>query len=157
MRVDDQVEEERRRSERRMAELAAKKKEIIRNQRNAVKLTNLFAQLKEVQQDLDDSSDEMDQSTSPSSSNVPSSNVETVSNVEIDGKTEKEGVDSDRASKEMQVDQVERVEPLSTDSGGSVAGTHPVSAVTDTAGVSDIGSSVVSGDSVAGIHCFRCC
>ena len=45
----------------------------------------------------------------------------------------------------MQVDQVERVELLSTDSGASAAGTHPVSVVTDTAGVSDKGSSAVSG------------
>ena len=50
------------------------------------------------------------------------------------------------------IDLVERVEQASTDSGGSVAGTHPVSAVTDTAGVSDIGSSAVPGGSVAGIH-----
>ena len=82
-RLDDQVEEERRRFERRMAEFAAKRKDIIRNQRNAVKLTNFLAQLKEVQQDLDDSSDEMNESAPPSSSTVLSINVETVSNVEI--------------------------------------------------------------------------
>ena len=72
-------------------------------------------------------------------------------NVEINVKVEKEGIDrgGDRVSK---VDLVERVEQASTDSGSSVAGTHPVSAVTDTAGVSDIGSSAVPGGSVAGIH-----
>ena len=135
-RVDELVKEERFRSERRIAELAAKRKEIVKNQRNAVKLSNLLAQLKEVQQDLDGSSNEMDQSAPRSSFTVPSSNVETVSNVEINVKIEKQGVDrdDDRASKEIQVGQVERVEPPSTDSGGSVAGTHPVSAVTDTAG-----------------------
>ena len=51
-----------------------------------------------------------------------------------------------------QVDQVERVNQNSTDSGGSAAGTSPFSAVTDTAGVSDIRSSAVSGGSAAGIH-----
>ena len=153
-RVDGQVEEERRQFQRRMAELAAKRKDIIRNQRNAVKLSNLLAQLKEAQQDLDDSSDEIDESTLSSSSTVPSSNVETVSNVEINVKIKKQVVDrdDDRASKEFQVGQVKRVEPPCTDSGGSVAGTHPVSAVTDTAGVSDIGSSAVPGSSVASIH-----
>ena len=100
-----------------------------------------MAQLKEVQQDLDNSSNEMDQSAPQSSSTVPSGNVETVSNVEINVKVEKEGIDrgGDRVSK---VDLVERVEQASTDSGGSVAGTHPVSAVTDTAGVSEISNSV---------------
>ena len=134
------MKEERRLFEKRMAEIAAKRKEIVGNQRNAAKLSDLLAQLKEVLQDSDDSSDEMDESTT-SSSTVPSSNVE------IEVKTENKGVgrDDERASKEMQVDQVERVEPLSTDSGGSVVGTHPVSAVADNAGVSDIGSSAVSG------------
>ena len=75
-RVDDQIEEKRRLSEKRMAELAAKRKEIVRNQTNAAKLSNLLAQLKGVQQDLNDSSDEMDESTPPSSSTVPSSNFE---------------------------------------------------------------------------------
>ena len=99
---------------------------------------------------MDDSSDEMDESAPSSSSTVPSSNVETVSNVDINVKVEK-GIDrdGDGASK---VVLVERVDQASTDSGGSVAGTHPVSAVTDTAGVSDIGSSAVPGGSVAGIH-----
>ena len=115
-RVDELVEQERIRSERRIAELAAKRKEIVKNQRNAVKRINLLSQLKEVQQDLDDSSNEMDQSAPRSSSTVPSGNVETVSNVEINVKVEKEGVDrdGDRASK---VDRVERVEQLSTNSG----------------------------------------
>ena len=88
-RVDDLVEEERRQFERRIAELVAKRKEIVKNQRNAVKLSNLLAQVKEVQQDLDGSSDEMDESALPSSSTVPSSNVETVSNVEINVKVKK--------------------------------------------------------------------
>ena len=63
-------------SEKRIAELAAKRKEIVKNQTNAAKLSNLLAQLKGVQQDLDDSSNEMDESTPPSSSTVPSSNFE---------------------------------------------------------------------------------
>ena len=149
-RVDELVKEERIRSERRIAELAAKRKEIVKNQRNAVKLSNLLAQLKEVQQELDDSSNEMDQSAPCSSSTVPSSNVETVSNVDINVKVEK-GIDRD-GDGVSKVVLVERVDQASTDSGGSVAGTHPVSAVTDTAGVSDIGSSAVPGGSVAGIH-----
>ena len=156
-RLDGQVEDERRRFERRMAEFAAKRKDIIRNRRNAVKLTNLLAQLKEVQQDLDDSSDEMDESAPPSSPKVPSINVATVSNVETVVKVEKEGVDGgeDRTSEVDQVgvvDHAGRVEPLSTDSGGSAAGTYPVSVATDAAGVSGIGSSAVSGGSAAGIH-----
>ena len=69
----------------------------------------MLAQLKRVQQDLEDSSDEMDESTPPSGSTVLSSNVE------IEVKTENEGVgkDDERANKEMQVDQVERVESFS--------------------------------------------
>ena len=39
-RVDELVKEERIRSERRIAELAAKRKEIVKNQRNAVKLSS---------------------------------------------------------------------------------------------------------------------
>ena len=41
-RVDDLVEEERRQFERRIAELVAKRKEIVKNQRNAVKLSNCW-------------------------------------------------------------------------------------------------------------------
>ena len=110
----------------------------------------MLAQLKGVQQDLHDSSDEMDES-SPSSSTAPNSNVETVSDVKINVKVEKEAVgrDGDRVSKE---DQVERVEQTSADSESSVVGTHPVSAVADTAGVSGMGSSAVPEGSVAGTH-----
>ena len=58
----------------------------------------------------------MNKSTPPSSSTFPSSNVE------IKVKTENEGVgkDDERASKEMQVDHVEKIEPFSTDSGGAL-------------------------------------
>ena len=86
-----------------MIKLAAKRKEVIANQRTAVKLSNLLAQLNEIQHDLDNSSDKMDEPTPPSSSTVRSSNVETFSNVKIYVKTEKEKVDSDgdRSSKEM--------------------------------------------------------
>ena len=58
--VDDQVEEERRWFKKRIAKLAANRKEIVKNQRNAVKLSNLSAQLKEVQQD--NSLDKMEES-----------------------------------------------------------------------------------------------
>ena len=124
-RVDELVEEERIRSKRRIAKLAAKRKEFVKNQRNAIKVSNLLAQLKKVQQDLDNSSNEMDQSAPRSSSTVPSSNVKTVGNIEINEKIEKEGIDrgGDGVSK---VVLVEKVEQASTDSGDSVAGTHPV-------------------------------
>ena len=149
LRIDDLVEEERIRFERRIAELAAKKKEIVKNQRNAVKLSNLSAQLKEVQQD--NSLDKMEESPPSSSSTVLSSNVdigaETGSNVEIEIKTENAGVNKvdEQANKEMQED---RVEPLSKKSG--LCCRHP--AVADLAGVSDIGSSAVLGGSAVGTH-----
>ena len=98
-RVDELVKEKRIRSERRIAELAAKRKEIVKNQGNAVKLSNLLAHLKEVQQELDNRSNEMDQSATlllgtVVCSTVPSSNVETISNVDINVKVEK-GIDRD--------------------------------------------------------------
>ena len=156
-RVDDQLEEERRWFEKRIVDLAAKRKDLVKNQKNAVKLSNLLAQLKEVQQDLDDSSDEMAQST-PSSFTVFSSNVEikeeTGSNVKIEIKTENAGVDKvdERVSKEMQIDRVESLESLSIYSGGSAASTHPVSAIADIAGVGYIGCSGVSEGSAVGTH-----
>ena len=131
-RVDDQLEEERRWFEKRIVDLAAKRKDLVKNQKNAVKLSNLLAQLKEVQQDLDDSSHEMAQST-PSSFTVSSSNVK------IEIKTENAGVDK--------VD-----ERVSIDSGGSAASTHPVSAIADIAGVGYIGCSGVSEGSAVGTH-----
>jgi hypothetical protein len=50
--------EERRRHQERMASLAARRKEVLKNQRNASKLQSLLAQLKEVQEDMDSSDSE---------------------------------------------------------------------------------------------------
>lgn len=99
---------------------------------------------------MDDSSDEMEEPTPPSSFTVPISSVEV--------KTEKTGVDGvdKRASNDMQVDRVEKAEQLSTDSGSSVVGTHPVFAIADIVGVHDVRPSAVSGGSSVG-RCFHCC
>ena len=57
-RLDSQEQEVRQRFEEKMAALEAKRREVLRNKRNANKLSSLLAQLKEVQADMVDGSDE---------------------------------------------------------------------------------------------------
>ena len=57
-RLEKEAQDERARHERRMAELETRRREVLRNKRNADKLSSLLAQLKEVQDDMMGSSDE---------------------------------------------------------------------------------------------------